>query len=52
MMKEYIYILAIATTLIVVQLQISDPSYAFVDRYIIVQTTATTHGCLKRKTPI
>ena len=47
--KEYIYILAIATTLIVGPLQISDPSYAFVDRYTIVQTTATTNGLSEEK---
>ena len=50
--KEYIYILAIATTLIVGPLQISHPSYAFFERYTIEQTTATTHGVSDEKKSI
>jgi len=42
--KEYIYIFAIATILILGPLQISHPSYSFFDRYTIEQTTAIIHG--------
>src|SRR5215217_6178693 len=47
--KEYIYIFAIATILILGPLQISHPSYSFFDKYTIVQTTATTHGLPEEK---
>ncbi len=46
---EYIYILAIATTLIVGPLQISSSSYAIFDKYTIEQITVTTQGLSKEK---
>jgi len=47
--KEYIYIFAIATILILGPLQISHPSYSFFDRYTIEQTTAIIHGLSEEK---
>ena len=50
--KEYIYILAIATTLIVGRLQISSSSYVFFDKYTLEQITVLLMDCLRRKTLI
>ena len=47
--KEYIYILAIATTLIVGPLQISSSLNVFFDKYTLDQITVTTHGLSEEK---
>ncbi len=47
--EEYLFILAIAITLVSGPLQLSLSSYAFYDRYTIEQTTITTHGLYEQK---
>ena len=47
--EEYLFILAIAITLVSGPLQLSLSSYAFYDRYTIEQTTTTTHGLYEQK---
>ena len=47
--EKYLFILAIAITLVSGPLQLSLSSYAFYDRYTIEQTTTTTHGLYEQK---